>query len=111
MHQGCKLVDMDFKNRRAWITRSKPSTIFDVGYSLLIGADGTQSKVRQLLQAHDPSLACEEVGARMVYQAFARLPLGALPHLNHQMTSSELLTLRHLLHDCLRTRICHACNA
>ena len=84
MHQGCKLVDVDFKNRRAWITRSKPSTIFDVGYSLLIGADGMHSKVRQLLQAH-ASLACEEVGSQMVYQAFARLPPGALPTYPHLM--------------------------
>ena len=79
VHRGCKLVDVDFDNRRAWIKRLQPSTIFDVGYSLLVGADGWHSKVRRLLQAHDPSLACEEVGSRMMYQAFAGLPLeGAL---------------------------------
>ena len=79
---NCGLLHLDTDNRVATYAchdsrasdSSQPGPEEAVGYDILIGTDGRNSRVRSLLQAHDPALKCTSTMTEYSYQSFSQLP-------------------------------------
>ena len=84
---NCELLHLDTQKRVATYAchdskppgskasdSSQPVAEEAVGYDILVGTDGRNSRVRSLLQAQDPALKCSSTMTEYTYQSFSQLP-------------------------------------
>lgn len=73
LHYGQSLADIDFDQQIATF-ESDSGAKQSVSYSLLVGADGRRSKVREHLEGRDSQMYHKEFVAERSYKGFHRLP-------------------------------------
>ena len=80
LHYSSSLSHLDLDKKRArFEDAAGVGEGSEVEYELLVGCDGIRSRVREALEAHDPSMHHEIVIPDRSYQGFCRLPkLGAI---------------------------------